>query len=236
MIKKAFPAVALLLVFFNATSAIAHDMDPTYDRVNFRVSASQDVENDTLVAVMYQERSGQQPTAMADEVNRAIAWAVEQANKNSAVKVQTLNYRQNPLYKNQTVTGWKVRQSIRLESSDATALSTLIGELQKRLSVASLRYTVSPDVRKQIEDVLIARALDLFRQRGELISTELGRANYRIVNLDVVTSGRSPEPVRMRAVATMAESSRRVTAPTLEAGVQSITVQVSGSIELEIGR
>jgi predicted secreted protein len=207
---------------------------PTYDRVNFRVSASQDVENDTLVAVMYQERSGQQPTAMADEVNRTIAWAVELAKKNSAVKVQTLNYRQNPLYKNQTVTGWKVRQSIRLESIDAAALSTLIGELQKRLSVASLRYTVSPDVREQIEDVLIARALDRFRQRGELISTELGRANYRIVNLDVVTSGRSPEPVRMRAVA-MAESSR-VAAPTLEAGVQSITVQVSGSIELEIER
>ena len=234
MFKKAFPAVALLLVFFNATSAIAHDVDPTYDRVNFRVSASHDVENDTLVAVMYQERSGQQPTVMADEVNRTIAWAVELAKKNSAVKVQTLNYRQDPLYKNQIVTGWKVRQSIRLESSDATALSTLIGELQKRLSVASLRYTVSPDVREQIEDVLIARALDRFRQRGELISTELGRANYRIVNLDVVTSGRSPEPVRMRAVA-MAESSR-VAAPTLEAGVQSITVQVSVSSELEIER
>lgn len=234
MFKKAFPTVVLLLVFVNATSAIADDVAPTYDRVNFRVSASQDVENDTLVAVMYQERSGQQPTAMADEVNRTIAWAVELAKKNSAVKVQTLNYRQDPLYKNQIVTGWKVRQSIRLESSDATALSTLIGELQKRLSVASLRYTVSPDVREQIEDVLIARALDRFRQRGELISTELGRANYRIVNLDVVTSGRSPEPVRMRAVA-MAESSR-VAAPTLEAGVQSITVQVSGSIELEIER
>ena len=234
MFKKASPAIVLLLVFFNATSAIAHDVAPTYDRVNFRVSASQDVENDTLVAVMYQERSGQQPTAMADEVNRTIAWAVELAKKNSAVKIQTLNYRQNPLYKNQTVTGWKVRQSIRLESTNAAALSTLIGELQKRLSVASLRYTVSPDVREQIEDVLIARALDRFRQRGELISTELGRANYRIVNLDVVTSGRSPEPVRMRAVA-MAESSR-VAAPTLEAGVQSITVQVSGSIELEIER
>jgi len=231
MFKKAFPAVALLLVFFNATSALAHDVAPTYDRVNFRVSASQDVENDTLVAVMYQERSGQQPTAMADEVNRTIAWAVELAKKNSAIKVQTLNYRQDPLYKNQTVTGWKVRQSIRLESTDATALSSLVGELQKRLSIASLQYVISPDRRGQVEDVLIADALARFRRRGKLISTELERPDYRIVNIDVVTSGAAP--MRMRAVATMAESSS-IAAPTLEPGVQSVTVQVSGTIELTV--
>jgi predicted secreted protein len=39
----------------------------------------------------------------------------------------------------------------------------------------------------------------------------------------------------MRAVSAMAESSS-VAPPTLEAGVQSITVQISGSIELELGR
>ena len=229
----------LMFSFFAAaittTSALAHDPSPTYDRVNFRVAATQEVENDTLVAIMYHERSGQQPATLADDVNRTITWAVDLAKKISAIKVQTLNYRQQPLYKNQTLTGWKVRQSIRLESTDTTALSTLIGELQTRLSVASLRYTVSPDVRRQVEDVLIARALDRFGRRGKLISAELGRPGYRIVDIDIATSGESPAPVRMRAVATMAQSSS-VAPPTLEAGVQSVTVQVSGSIELEVGR
>jgi predicted secreted protein len=68
-----------------------------------------------------------------------------------------------------------------------------------------------------------------------LISEELGRPGYRIVDIDIAASGTSPAPVRMRAVSTMAESSS-VAPPTLEAGVQSITVQVSGSIELEVGR
>jgi predicted secreted protein len=53
--------------------------------------------------------------------------------------------------------------------------------------------------------------------------------------MDVITSGASPAPVRMRAVSVLADSSR-VTAPTLEPGVQSVTVQVSGTIELEVSR
>jgi predicted secreted protein len=114
------------------------------------------------------------------------------------------------------------------------ALSTMVGELQKRLSVASLQYTVSPEVRSEAEGVLITEALEKFKSRGKQIAEELGRPDFRIVNIDVVTSGASPVPVRMRAVATMAESSSKVATPTLEPGVQSITVQVSGTIELEV--
>jgi hypothetical protein len=139
MPARPYIALAALFTCIAMTPALAHDADPTYDRINFRVNASQEVENDTLVAVMYYERSGQQPTAMAGDVNRTISQAVDTAKKNGAIKVQTLNYRQEPLYKNQKVVGWKVRQSIRLESMDVTALSTLIGELQQRLSVASGR-------------------------------------------------------------------------------------------------
>jgi predicted secreted protein len=235
MSARPYIALAALFTCIAVTPALAHDADPTYDRINFRVSASQEVENDTLVAVMYYERSGQQPTAMAGDVNRTISQAVDTAKKNGAIKVQTLNYRQEPLYKNQKVVGWKVRQSIRLESMDVTALSTLIGELQQRLSVASLNYTVSPDVRARVEDALITRALARFAERGKLIAAELGRPDYRIVNMDVATNRTAPGPVRMRAVATMAESSS-VGPPTLEAGVQTITVQVSGTIELEVPR
>jgi predicted secreted protein len=230
---------ALTLLFVTTVIAtpqvMAHEPTPVYDRINFRVSAEQEVENNTLVAIMYFERSGQQPSAMADDVNQTIAWAVDLAKSNSAIKVQTLNYQQNPLYKNQSIVGWKVRQSMRLESTDATALGTLIGELQKRLSIASMHYTVSPDVRRETEDLLIARALDRFKRRGKLIANELGRPDYRIVNVDVSTSGASPVPMRMRAVSTMADSSS-VAPPTLEAGVQLVSVQVSGSIELELGR
>jgi len=61
---------------------------------------------------------------------------------------------------------------------------------------------------------------------------ELGRSGYRIVNVDVITSGRSPAPVRMHAVAVMADSNA-VAAPSIEPGVQTVSVQASGTIELK---
>ncbi len=235
MIRKPQLFAALVAAAIATTSAAAHDAAPTFDRVSFRVSATSEVDNDTLVVVMYHERNGQHPTSMADDVNRTIAWAVEVARQSSGIKVQTLQYRQEPVYRNQSISSWKVRQSIRLESNDVTALSRLVGELQERLSVASLRYTISPEVRRAVEDELITLALGRFGRRGKLIADELGRSDYRIVTMDVATSGGSLAPVRMRAVSAMAEGSR-VTAPTLEPGVQSVTVQVSGTIELEVRR
>jgi predicted secreted protein len=225
-------AIALFVVFSVTKPAIAHEVPQSYDRINFQVNAVEEVANDTLVAVMYSERSGQKPSAIADEVNRNIHWAVDLAKKSNTIKVQTLDYRQDPLYNNQSISGWKVRQSIRLESLDAESLSALIGEMQERLSVASLRYTVSPTRRDEVERRLIAEALNRFKSRGEQIKVELGRTDYRIVNIDVVTSGQSSAPIRMRAAAMMEDGA--VAAPSIEPGVQTVSVQVSGTIELTI--
>ena len=233
MICKLHLSAAFVAAAIATMPAAAHDSTPTFDRVNFRVSATKEVDNDTMVVIMYHERNGQHPTSMADDVNRAITWAVELARKASPIKVQTLQYRQEPVYRNQSISSWRVRQSIRLESNDVATLSRLVGDLQERLSVASLRYAISPKVRQQVEDELITLALGRFGRRGKLIADELGRSDYRIVAMDVATSGASPAPVRMRAVSAMSESSK-VTAPTLEPGAQSVTVQVSGTIELEV--
>ncbi len=235
MHRKVLHMTVFLVSVVFVTHAAAHETPLTFDRINYGVSATKEVANDTLVVVMYHERSGQQPSMLADDVNRTISWAVDLAKKNKAIKVQTLDYRQEPQYRNQAVIGWRVRQSIRLESTDHKALSMLIGELQERLSVASMHYSISPDARTEVESLLIAQALDRFARRGKLIAGEMGRPDYRVVSMDIATSGASPVPVRMRAVSARAESAS-VAPPTLEAGVQTVTVQVSGTIELGLAR
>lgn len=228
------PLIAALLAAALTTTplAFADDGAPTFDRVSFQVSAIEEVANDTLVAVMFQERDGQKPSTIADEVNRDIAWAVDLAKRTDGIKVQTLGYNQQPQYRNQTLIGWKVRQSIRLESTDTQALATLIGELQGRLSVASIQYSISHPARAEAEDRLITQALERFNHRGRLIADELGRPDYRIVNMDVTTDHAMPAPVRMRTAAVMADIS--VAPPTLDSGVQEVTVRVSGTIELAL--
>ena len=217
----------LIFTCFNASAAEA---PLTYDRINLSVSAGEAVENDILKAVLFAQQEGNDTARLAREVNRNISRAVEQAKGVTGVKVQTLDYRTTPIYRKQSLTGWRVRQSIRLESQDATILSKLIGNLQENLGISNITYTLSPEGRKAIEDKLIARAISRFKQRAELISSEMGRNGYRLVQMNINGAGITPRPVQMRA---MTMEMRGAPPPTLEAGSQRVEIHINGTIELK---
>lgn len=216
--------------------ANAGDTPPAYDRVTLSVTAQDRVANDTLVADLYSEQEGERAAEAADEVNENVSWALGEAKKVDGVAVQTTGYRSNPVYRDRTVIGWRVRQSIRLESRDAAGLSELIGTLQSRLAMSSISYKISPERRAEAEDALIKQALAAFGRRSDLVSTELGRPGYRIVQLDVLTSGTPvrPFPVQRMAMAMESDVASSVAPPALESGVQEVQVVVNGTIELKL--
>jgi predicted secreted protein len=222
-----------MAVALSATAASAHEEALTYDRIDLRVSAEEAVDNDTLVVSLYAERQEARQRDAADAVNEAVRWGLEQAKSIGAVRAQTLGYRSNPVYRNQSLSGWRVRQSLRLESTDADALSTLVGELQARLAIELVEYDVSPAARTESEERLIARALDAFQARARLVAERLGRSEYRIVRLDVGTQGRPPGPVPVR-MAVMAAEAAPAAAPALKGGEQELRVTVTGTIELQL--
>jgi predicted secreted protein len=147
------------------------------------------------------------------------------------VKVQTLDYETLPVYQKNVVTGWRVRQSLRLEGRDAAAVSELIGALQERLVLEHVAYEVSPEQRKAVEDRLIAEAIAHFEARARLVADGLKRRSYRLVELNVDTGGGITPFPRQRAMS-MAMAEAAPAPPALEAGTQTVTVGVSGEIEL----
>jgi len=219
-----------------AGSAVADPTSTAYDRVALSVTAQERVGNDTLVADLYSEREDERAAEAATEVNENVSWAIGEARKVDGVSVQTTGYYSHPVYRDQTVIGWRVRQSIRLESRDAAGLSELIGRLQGRLAMSSINYKISPQRRAEAEDSLIKQALASFNKRAGLISMELGRPGYRIVNLDVVTSGTPARPMvgQRMAMAMESDAAGGVAPPTLESGVQNVQVRVNGTIELKL--
>ena len=205
-----------------------------YDRVSLSVSAEKPVANDRIVAELYTEREGDEISQITSEVNHNITWALDLARGVQNVTAQTTGYVSQPVYKEQTVIGWRVRQSIKLESQDTAGLSQLIGELQKRLAIGSLIYNLSPDVRKQAEDDLIARALASFQKRAQLITEKLGRSSFRFVQIDVNTAGPSPRPQHLTRMAATMEAAEGTVPPAIEGGVQIVRVRVNGIIELKL--
>ncbi len=223
---------ALVLALAAAPAATAQDDGGTgpYDRVHLDAGADASVETDRLLARLYKEEQAAEQAPAADAVNRAVTRAIEQARA-ARVEVRTAGYHTRPVYQEQRIIGWRVRQELVLESADPQRLASLLGDLQQELSVRALEPALSPQARRAAEDRLITRALDAFRHRADLVARALGRPGWRIVSLHVNTSqggGPGPRPV-MRA-AEMAAAT--VAPPPVEGGQLEVTVRVSGAIEL----
>ena len=212
--------------------AWADEQPLTYDRISLSASASVQVENDTLVAVLYAQREGRDPAKLADEVNQHVRWAVDQAKQAAGITLKTLDYHTSPVYRDGKLSAWRVRQSIRLESTDSAQLSTLIGALQEKLAVQSVTHTISPESRRQAENSLIAAAIRAFNSRASLVTKELDRDDYRLVRMEVNTSDRPIHPPPMRATAMTMKAA--AAPPILEPGTQEVRITVVGTIELQI--
>lgn len=225
------PALLCLLLLL-APFAGAGQTAPTYNRVHLGESARAEVENDLLVAVLFAQSEGRDPAVPADEVNRAMDWALSLAKSHPEVKAQTLNYQTNPVYTKDKIRAWRVRQSLRLESRDSRVLGDLVGRLQESLQMESLSYQVSDEVRRSHTESLTTTALERFEARARHIAKTLGRSGYRIVQIRIDDAHRPPMPV---ARGMMFESAMADSAPAparIEAGTSEIGISVSGEIEL----
>jgi len=210
----------------------AQESEIRFDQVNLSAQAAMEVDNDNLIAVLYAQKEGSDPASLSDSVNLTISQAVAEAKQAEGVKLQTLGYQTSPIYQQQRLSGWRVRQSIRLESRQNEVLSGLLSRLQASLALESINYAVSPERQQAVEESLIKQAIEAFRQRATLITQQWGRKTYRLVEMNIHTANQPVQPMRLRA--SMMAMEGTVTAPTLEAGSQTLSVEVSGRIEMQL--
>lgn len=231
MTKLQYTLAALFLVTsIGANNAVASDDETYYDRVHLSVSATAQLENDTMVATVYALEEGSQAAELSAMVNQRIRRALDMVKKHPQIKHQTNSYSSNPVYHNNKINGWRVSQSLRLESTNMTLMSDVLGKLQSDLALQSIEFTVSPASKDKQDEKLIDEALEAFSKRAQQVVKKLDRRNYKIVDINISTSGaRGVRPkYQMRAMAMDAEST-----PAISAGEQTVTVTVSGNIELE---
>lgn len=228
-----FPILVLTLAALGAVpAALGQSPEEHYDRIDLSASAEREIENDLLIAVVFAEVEANDQSDAADEVNRAIQWAADRAREAGDLAIETAQYNTRPVYANgRRIVGWVARQSLKLESKDAEALGELLGTLQERVAIQSVSYGLSKEARDAAEEALIAEALTQFNRRANLVARELGRGGFRMVRLSIGTSGGGPIPYRDLRAQGVAEAA--VAAPALEAGLQTVSVSINGTVELD---
>lgn len=229
---RKFGPIMLLLWQMQVLPVFAAGSDEALieDQVSFQVEVGRDVENDRAVATLSAIAEDRDPGRVAQQINEAMGWALEQVKAQSVVKPRSGTYQTYPVYDERKIVRWRGSQQLQLESGDIARLAQLIGSLQERLQVQGMQFLVSDARRRDVEAALTGEALASFQQRAELIRKSLGASGYRLMDLSVHTGGPRP-PVPLRAEA-MSVSRAAVAAPAMEQGTSSVTVQVSGRIHL----
>lgn len=233
-LPAALPTIRTLIGLLSlcaASVAIAAEA-LSYNRVSLSESAQTEVNNDLLVAVMTAQAEGRDAKTPADQVNRQMDWAVNLARSVPGTKLQTLGYSTQAVYNKNKIRGWRVSQSLRLESRDSRELGDLIARLQEQLRVQSLGYRVSDERRRAHVDTLTEAALDRFQARAAAIADAMGRSSYRVVQLHINDGQRRPMAVARGATMEAASADFSVAPARIEAGTQTMSVSVNGEIEL----
>ncbi len=218
--------IGLLLSLLLTLPAVA-ETDTAYDRVSLSVSAGKEIANDRVEAILFAQREGNNPGNLAAEVNQTISQALEKAKRYPTIRIQNQDYSTHPVYRDNRIVAWRVRQAVRLLSDNTPDVATLIGELQQNLGVSRINFAVSPEKQQEAEKQLTRRAIAQFQERAELISEATGAKGYRLVNMNI--GGHAPMPPGpVRSMALKMEA-----APQLEAGSQRLEIRIDGTIELQ---
>jgi predicted secreted protein len=231
MIFRAFLAVIASFAF--ATSFAQQPDEPRFNQVELQAEVSREVQNDLMTASMYVEANDASAAQVASQLNRVTAEALKVAAESKSVKARSGFTQTYPVYdRNQKFVGWRGRSEIRLESKDLQAMASLIGKLQSSMQLGGVAFTVSPELRRQTENEMIAEGVAAFRSRADIARNALNGKLYKIRRVAINTGGMIPGPRPMMAPRAQSASAEAAP-PSFEGGTSTVQVSVNGTIELE---
>jgi predicted secreted protein len=228
MPNRLAPCLGLIVACIGLAPA-ASAQEPERTRLVLSETATREVEQDTLVAILAARAAAAAPREAQAEVNRVMAAAIERAQQVAEVRAATAGYR---VYQEYDQEGrprqWIAEQDLRLTAREAAPVLELVGTLQEDgLILNGLAYQLSADARRALEDELAIEAIAALRRRAEQVAASLALRVATIATLRVGEVAREPpfQPM-MRSMAEAASAAPPTALPDLE------TVQASVQAEL----
>lgn len=224
------------LVLMSANTAVmAHEVaTPQYNMVSIQASASRQIANDEMQAVLSIEKTHKSPSELAQQMNQLMNFATATAKKYPTVKIKTGQQSTNPIYddSNRKIKDWRAYATVMLESQDMEATSKLIAELQQHFQLENVNFSVSEQQRKKVEDELLLEASKNFQHRANLIRQAWNKSSYDLVSFNVDTHSQYIA-VPMMAMASSARQKTLADTQEMNAGESTITMNAHGQIQLK---
>jgi predicted secreted protein len=203
--------------------------------VQLAASASVEVAQDWLVLTLSTTREGPDPDMVQAQLKQALDTALAQVRpqaKPGQLDVRSGNFHLSPRYNREgRITGWQGSAALVLEGRDFRLIAALAGRIQT-LSVAGVQFSLSREEHRRAEAQVQAAAIERFKAKAVDIAKDFGFTGYGLREVSVQANDQefAPRPPMMAMQAKAAIADAPVP---LEAGRSSVTVTVSGSVQLK---
>ncbi len=248
------PALPLMLCVL-VGQASAQVLAPPQNVVSLAAEASTEVVQDTLSITLGVSREGSDAAALQSQLRQVLDVALAEsrkAHKPGQLESRTGAFSLLPRYNNKpgagnAISGWQGRAELILEGRDIAAISQLAGRLANLgaagggaaaavgangMVVARALFSLSREAREAAEAEVARQAIGRFKARAETYAKQFGFGSYSLREVNV-GAGEVAAPGGQA----MFRSARAMAVPTdeaqpVEAGRASVSVTVSGSVQL----
>ena len=236
-IRKPVLATAVFLVAATAAWAQPASGFPPEPRnvVQLNASASQEVAQDLLAITLSTTREGADASAVQTQLKTALDAALAEARKGAQpgqMDVRTGNFSLYPRYgRDGKFVAWQGSAEMVLEGRDFGRISTTAGRIQT-MTMGGVSFGLSREQRAKVEGEVQTQAVEQFKLRAGELAKSFGFASYSLREVSVSGHDQAPAP-RMRMMAMDAKVASSEAAVPVEAGKSTVTVTVSGSVQLK---
>ena len=233
--------VRVLTVFMTLLAVMVHpataqtviEQAPAQPIVSVSATATSDVANDRMHAMLRAEADNADAAQAASDVNARIGRALARARGVTGVDASTTGYSSFQINEPNRPPSWRVSQTLVVEGGDFATLASLVSKMQTTdgLLLSGLSFTVSPATRRAAEDALTQQAIRNWQRRAQSAAQGFGSAGYRVGRIAIQSNdfGR-PQPM-LRAA--MSAGDARAAPVSVEGGMSEVTVTVSGEAILD---
>jgi predicted secreted protein len=215
--------------------AVAADKDSkpvTTTDVQFTQQASLVVPRDRITATLQVIQRGPNARAIQIEINKRMMAALAKVKAASSVIAETGSYSvRHPFINSGESALWQGDQTLTLTSGDIDAVLDLAGSLQNDgLVMGQMRFFVSPDSLKAVQDELTATALKAMQERAANVAGDLSlKVNrYKTINIGNAEEQFGETPTSTKGAP--AGQSKKAPPPAAIAGEALVSLTVNSTV------
>ena len=201
--------------------------------LSLAAQASADVPQDVVDITLFYEQEAQDPASLTSVLNQRADAALRQAKGVDNVTAHSGSFTVYPSTdRDGRISAWRGRTEVVLESKDFAAASKLAGKMSDSMQVGSVAFSLSPEAQRAAEQKLSTQAIASFKQQAQSSAQAFGYSGYAIREVNIGHNGSSPRPVMMMAARSMGADAKMSAPMALEGGTSTVTVNVSGSVQM----